>query len=457
MSSRFSNIGAAIGAFCATAMNASPLLAENTATTQSARKHTIAVDAKLSQHTLKRGQSQRVFLKIDLRGRPEYAENDRTPANIALVIDRSGSMSGQKIVKAREAAKMAIDRLERKDIASVIVFDNRVDRLVAARHVREHGLFHDHIDSVRPRGSTAIYAAVTAAAQEIRRNASPGRLNRIVLLSDGLANVGPKHPRQFEALGQRLGGEGISVSTIGLGHRYNEDLMAQLAAASDGNHAYARTAADLEKIFGLEFDEVLSVCGQDVDVIIHTRDGVQPLRALGREARIDGDTIRIRLSQIYGTAAHSLLIELKTDGRSASASAPIADISVAYTSQSKSRRRIATRVIASYSDADDVVHNSVNRSVMEPVLELKARERSRQAIKLHDSGRVEEARKALRHSAERLEKERREYRIDSRRLDRIIANTRDAARAAPSASQWNASRKQLREDQSNRQGAGVKY
>jgi Ca-activated chloride channel family protein len=60
-------------------------------------------------------------------------------------------------------------------------------------------------------------------------------------MSDGLANVGPHRPSDFERLGQRLGAQGITVTTVGLGRGYNEDLMAGLASASDGNHAFAHT------------------------------------------------------------------------------------------------------------------------------------------------------------------------------------------------------------------------
>mgnify|MGYP001221645023 CR=1 FL=1 len=82
----------------------------------------IDVDARLSQRVLKSGASQRVYLRIGIKGRTAGAAREtRSPVNVALVVDRSGSMRGDKMVKAREAAMMAVDRLSANDVGSVIV------------------------------------------------------------------------------------------------------------------------------------------------------------------------------------------------------------------------------------------------------------------------------------------------------------------------------------------------
>lgn len=420
-------------------------------------RDTIAVDARLSQSILREGRSQRVFLRIGIRGIESKDVEARTPANIALVIDRSGSMGGDKIMRAREAAKMAINRLSRTDVASVVVFDDKIDTLVKATRVRDPDQFHYRIDSIRVGGSTAIYAAVEEAAREVRRNKSKRRLNRIILMSDGKANVGPSKPHNFESLGARLGEEGISVTTIGLGNGYNEDLMFELATASDGNHAFARTAGDLTKIFNQEFDDVLSVTGQDVEIIIRTKAGVMPLRTLGRRGEIDGNTVRIRLNQVYGSAEYSLQLELDVPGGMPIGESDLVDVEVNYRPTTGDRRRIAKSVSGRFSRSDDEARGSIDPDVMAPILELEARERSRAAIKLRDKGRVEEARKALRENAMALSAGQKKYRIKSERLQQLQSNNEAAAASIADKGKWNASRKQMREDLSNRQGAKLKY
>ncbi|MGI9478202.1 MAG: hypothetical protein ACR2PI_15985, partial [Hyphomicrobiaceae bacterium] len=278
-----------------------------------------------------------------------------------------------------------------------------------------------------------------------------------ILISDGKANVGPSKPHHFEKLGRRLGRAGISVTTIGLGNGYNEDLMAELARTSDGNHAFARTAADLRDIFNQEFDDVLSVTGQDIEIIIRTKAGVTPLRTLGRPGEINGNEVRLRLNQVYGTSEYSLQLELKVPAGLPIGETDLVDVEVNYTPSSGERRRIEQSVAGRFSPSDDEVRGSIDPKVMEPILELQARKRSRQAIELRDKGKVEEARKVLRDNAAELERGQRLYRLKSTRLKKLQENSAKAAATIRDRAKWNTSRKQMREDQSNRKGSKLKY
>ena len=124
----------------------------------------IGLEARLAQPVMKGGEGHKNYLRVALQGcKPEPAQN-RTPVNVAFVIDRSGSMQGDAIAQAREAAIMAINRLLPTDIASVVIFDHRIDVLVAAQNVTAPSLFTDLIRQVGARGSTAIHAGVLGGA-----------------------------------------------------------------------------------------------------------------------------------------------------------------------------------------------------------------------------------------------------------------------------------------------------
>lgn len=417
----------------------------------------INVDTRLGQSVLKEGRTQRVFLHIGIKGRSSQRERERTPVNVALVIDRSGSMKGDKIIKARAAAKMAIDRLTASDAASVIVFDDRIDTLVSARRVYDHSYFKGRIDGVYTRGRTAIFAAVEAAARELRKFRKSGHPNRIILMSDGQANVGPRRAFEFADLGRRLGSDGITVSTIGLGEGYNEDLMAQLASASDGNHAFARTADDLLRIFNGEFDDVLSVSAQDIEVIIETRAGVRPMRTLGRSGEITGNRTTIRLNQVYGTSETSLQLELQVASDIAVGEIELASVTIHFTSPDGTRHTLRTNVSSRFSSADDEVRASIDPKVMEPILELQARARYEKVIRMRDKGRIKDAKALLQLNAQKLDAGQRLYGVKSKRLRSLSKKSRAQAASIADRSKWNATRKQMREDQSNRQGAAIKY
>src|SRR6185437_3479821 len=122
--------------------------------------------------------------------------------------------------------------------------------------------------------------------------------NRIVLMSDGLANVGPSRPSDLAGLGRELRREGLAVTTIGLGDDYNEDLMAGLAEASNANYYYVRDAEKLPEIFTQEMGASRSVIARDIIIHIKTPEGVRLKEILGRpEIECGGDSAEIKLPE----------------------------------------------------------------------------------------------------------------------------------------------------------------
>lgn len=363
----------------------------------------ITLEARLAQPVMKAGEKQRNYLRIALNGcKPERTTN-RTPVNVSFVIDRSGSMNGLRIEQAREAAIMAINRLEPNDIASVVIFDDRVEVLVPAQKVTDRKYFTDRIRQVGVRGSTAIYAGVSQGASEVRKNMDPRRLNRVVLLSDGLANVGPKNPAEFAQLGRELLKEGISVSTIGLGKDYNEDLMLQLAKAGDGNHAFAAMPDDLIKIFNKEFDDVLASCAQTVSIDVDLQPGARVVRAISRDGDIQPAHAKFQMNQIYQETEHYVLLEIELDGKAASAERDLGQVSVAYTvPQSGAKQTLNTAVRGRYSASEAEAKASLDQTVQEAVVEQTTRARAQMAVELLRQGKRDEATKLFKENVEEI-------------------------------------------------------
>jgi Ca-activated chloride channel family protein len=355
----------------------------------------IALTARLAQPVMKSGERQTNYLRIALDGCAPQRNADRTPVNVAFVIDRSGSMSGERIAQAREAAVMAIKRLDDKDIASLVIFDDRIDVPVPAQKVADHNYFIDRILQVGARGNTAIYAGVDAGAAEVRKFKDPHRLNRVVLLSDGQANVGPSRPGDFAELGRQLLAEGISVSTIGLGADYNEDLMLQLARAADGNHAFAGAPTDLIQIFNREFDDVLASCAQMVSIDVELAPGVHAVRALSRDGTIEGNHASFQLAQVYAATEHYVLMEVAFD-TAAAEEREVGVVRVAYTSPATgARQTLDAPIRARFSATDADIAANTDKMVMESVIEQTTRERAARAVVLRDQGKTEEARALL--------------------------------------------------------------
>src|SRR5436309_1965156 len=115
----------------------------------------VALEAKLAQPVMKAGETQKNYLRVALNGCEPKRSTERTPVNVAFVIDRSGSMTGARIAQAREAAIMAVNRLDQNDIASVVIFDNHVDVLIPAQAVNDRAMFADRIRQIMVRSTTA--------------------------------------------------------------------------------------------------------------------------------------------------------------------------------------------------------------------------------------------------------------------------------------------------------------
>jgi len=418
----------------------------------------IEIDARLSQKRLAANTSGKVYLHIGLKGVRPPETRARPPLNVALVIDRSGSMKGRRIAEAKRAARMALERLTSDDVVSLVTYNSAVDVPVAATKARNLRQIVREIMRLRAGGSTAIYAGVEAGADEISKFASRDHVNRLVLLSDGLANVGPKQPSDFIALGRRLSGRGMTVSTIGLGNGYNEDIMAGLARTGEGNHAFVQEPADLANFFNKEFDDAISVVAQDVEIIVTLRAGATPVRSLGRQADIDGRRLVYTVGQIVGGSEQVLIAELALPVGLGAGDVSLADIEVQFRSASTNvPMTLRKTVVARTTDTPEVAKDSYDSEVMADVTLLIARQKREQAIRLRDQGRTDAARKVFDENARYLKRQQRQFGLTD---DTVIApelKANEAAAEVMNAQQWNKQRKILRSLQSNKAGASKKY
>lgn len=405
----------------------------------------VQLNVELAKPVLKAGLKQTTHLKVGLTGFERTPDSRRPPVNIAIVLDKSGSMQGEKIRQAREAAKMAIGRLGADDIVSVVSYDSTVNVLTPATKVTDKARINSQIDLIQAGGSTALFGGVSKGAAELRKFFDPKRVNRIFLLSDGQANVGPKSPQELGELGASLAKEGISVTTLGLGLGYNEDLMTQLAMKSDGSHSFIEEPAQLTRIFNEDFGEALQVVAQKVVVKITCREGVRPVRTLGREADIAGQTVVTTMNQIYSGQEQFVLLEVEVPATRVGAVRDIATVHLDYLNmETLVDDRLSSSVAARFTDSDSEIAKAVSTEVMVASISQIAVENNKKATALRDQGRIEEARNLLLSNSAYLKENAERYQSgflrDYRALNDFSAANLDAAK-------WNANRKQMRYEQ----------
>ena len=409
----------------------------------------IDLNINLATPVMAAEQSHRAYIKIALKGFEQQDKQARIPANVAIVLDKSGSMRGSNIQYAREAAIMAIQRLDERDIVSVVSYDSRVQVVVPATKVSDKQSIYRAIRHVHADGNTALFAGVSKGAGELRKFISRTKVNRVILLSDGLANVGPQSAAELGQLGASLAKEGISVTTIGLGLGYNEDLMTQLAGFSDGNHAFVENAEDLASIFQYEFGDVLSVVAQGVDIEIRCLNGVKPLRLLGRESEITGNRIRTRLNQLYSEQEKFVVLEVEIPEQQAGTELPLAEVGVTYDNlYTQQQQSLAGQTIARFSASEKAVEEAVDKKAYEAVVEQVANEMSRDAIEARDRGDLQEAKKILQESASFLESK--AQALSSPKLLEQKEEVLQDADVLEDEAEWNKQRKELKARQYKR-------
>ncbi|MCB1942831.1 MAG: VWA domain-containing protein [Candidatus Accumulibacter sp.] len=253
-----------------------------------------------------------VLLRVQAPDPIPTEEKGRKPCHLALVIDRSGSMAGPPLAEALRCAKHIADQLQATDSALLVIFDDRVQTLVPARPVGDRKALHLALSQVHSGGSTNLIGGWQAGADRLLPEAGQAALARLILLSDGHANVGElTDTAAIAARCAQAAERGVTTSSYGLGRHFNEELLVEMAKRGGGNHYYGDTAADLFEPFAEEFDFISALCARRVRLSLAAAPGVT-IRLLN-DYPVDGDAGMpvIRLPDIAFGAEAWALVELQ--------------------------------------------------------------------------------------------------------------------------------------------------
>lgn len=185
----------------------------------------------------------------------------RMPFNIAIALDVSSSMQGDKIRHAKQAAQRIITRLEPQDSCAVVIFSSESQVLFPSTamtpHAREAAIAE--IEKTVAEGNTALYAGWNDAVNAVEQSAIGAQaIQRVFLLTDGEANIGPADPEEVARAVAAVQQRGISTTTFGLGQGYNERLLGLMASAGEGNTYFIQDADDIDAYFGQELDQLFT-------------------------------------------------------------------------------------------------------------------------------------------------------------------------------------------------------
>jgi len=245
------------------------------------------------------------------------AGSERMPLNIAVVLDRSGSMSGPKLTFARHAAVQLMERLYPEDIASIVTFETDVQTLCAAAPRRDQRELAEQVSRIEPAGMTNLSGGWLEGRRQLARHFREEGVNRLILMTDGLANRGIVDPDHLSLLFAEARTSGVTTSTIGFGRDFVERLLARLADSGGGNTHYIEHPDQAPAVFQSEVDELLSLTAQNLTADIRLAEGVDLVavhHSYPREIHATG--LRLRLGDLYGSAPKQLLLELSASAAS---------------------------------------------------------------------------------------------------------------------------------------------
>jgi Ca-activated chloride channel homolog len=275
---------------------------------------TVSLTGGSSHARLLAGEPQEVYLHLALRA-AERPDVPRLGMNLALVIDRSGSMASEdKLLFAKSAAEQLVGRLRPDDRLAIVCYDDEVQTPVPSAPAGETERFTAAIRALVPGDSTDLHGGMVRGYEEVAEHFDAERLNGVLLLSDGLANAGVSEPAAITRRAAELRERGVRVSTMGMGVAYDEDLLCGIAQQSGGRYYYVDRSESVGRYLDEEIDELARVAAREVELCVELGPGVELREAFGRPHRLEGQSVIVPMRDLSGGKTGKLVLRLGVRG-----------------------------------------------------------------------------------------------------------------------------------------------
>jgi len=365
------------------------------------------------------------YALVTLAAPPAVRTDTRKPVNVAFVLDRSGSMGGNKIQLARQAVDHALKLLRADDRFSLVVYDDVIDVVVESTEASAEALANARarLAAIDARGSTDLCGGWLAGCEQVARYLENNGVGRCLLLTDGLANRGITDHAEMVTHVRELRQRGVVTSTFGVGADFDERLLEQMADAGAGHFYFIERPVQIPDLFASELGETLEIVARGVTLTIETPAAV-PARLLHQfETDARPGRLVVRVGDLVSGQELSVVARFDVPpGQEGSR------IAATFTAADNAGRVLGEPVQLAWTFASDAENAAQprNRKVDEAVGELDAARAQAKALELNRQGDYDAARSLLEEVALNI----RTYAGTSAKLGQVVAGLHRASESA---------------------------
>ena len=276
-----------------------------------------------------------VFVQLGFSSGIDPATFHRLPLNLSVLVDRSGSMAGDKITSVKQALVHLIDQLGASDRLSIVLFDDRVDVLVETTFVTDPASLKSAVNLIAARGATNMAQGLRTATTLVQANGGqPGISDRIIVFTDALTNTGDTDQSTFITIATGNAAQNIGITLFGVGADLNQDLVLAITGMRGGNYFFLSSAARIATVFDTDFDYLVTPLAYDLQFLLQPASGFVITAVYGFPSWRTGSTnVQFTIPSVFLSQNHGAIV-VRLDpisGAWPSGQCPLADLSMTYT------------------------------------------------------------------------------------------------------------------------------
>ena len=361
----------------------------------------MSIDLKINKTCIRSDAASQRHLLLQIRAPEASNEVARSPASVAFVIDRSGSMAGQKLALAREAVVQAIRRLLPSDRFAVVSYDDEVTLVYESSLCTEdtRRAATERVQRIAPGGTTNLSGGWLTGCGQIAERLNEETVGRCLLLTDGLANRGITDPVELRRHAMELRNRGVSTSTFGIGADFDEGLLGCIADSGGGSFTFVDSAEKIPALIGQELGETLEVVARQVLLELTVPDGVE-ITGIGPYAiQKEAGVSRIKLPDLV--SAQELLVPVRIVCPPGPAGQTLA-VSARLSDREGRLQGAQTRVAFEFADAQTNTRQPTDWDVDRTIARYEGARAEEKALLCNQRGKYQEAARLLEEAAKSL-------------------------------------------------------